>query len=335
MNAQRSGKKKTPAVEREHALHLLKSMIRIRRLEEKCAELYGAMKIRGFMHLYDGEEAVAVGVLEALTAEDAVVATYREHGHALVRGISAGSILAEMFGKQEGCSRGRGGSMHLFDAQTRFYGGNAIVGGALPIAVGLALADKMQQRQRVTCCFFGDGAVAEGEFHESMNLAALWKVPVLFVCENNLYAMGTALKYSHAVTDLARKAAAYDVPAAAVDGMDVLAVEAAGRKAAAAVRGGKGPHFLECRTYRFRAHSMFDPELYRSKEEVEDWKQRCPIETFSQKLKTDGLLGEDQRAAIEAEVAREISDAVAFAEACSLEPVEDLTRFVISERRTR
>jgi TPP-dependent pyruvate/acetoin dehydrogenase alpha subunit len=158
---------------------------------------------------------------------------------------------------------------------------------------------------------------------------------VLFVCENNLYAMGTALKYSHAVTDLARKAAAYDVPAAAVDGMDVLAVEAAGRKAAAAVRGGKGPHFLECRTYRFRAHSMFDPELYRSKEEVEDWKQRCPIETFSQKLKTDGLLGEDQRAAIEAEVAREISDAVAFAEACSLEPVEDLTRFVISERRTR
>jgi pyruvate dehydrogenase E1 component alpha subunit len=335
MNAQRSGKKKTPAVEREHALHLLKSMIRIRRLEEKCAELYGAMKIRGFMHLYDGEEAVAVGVLEALTAEDAVVATYREHGHALVRGISAGSILAEMFGKQEGCSRGRGGSMHLFDAQTRFYGGNAIVGGALPIAVGLALADKMQQRQRVTCCFFGDGAVAEGEFHESMNLAALWKVPVLFVCENNLYAMGTALKYSHAVTDLARKAAAYDVPAAAVDGMDVLAVEAAGRKAAAAVRGGQGPHFLECRTYRFRAHSMFDPELYRSKEEVEDWKQRCPIETFSQKLKTDGLLGEDQRAAIEAEVAREISDAVAFAEACSLEPVEDLTRFVISERRTR
>jgi pyruvate dehydrogenase E1 component alpha subunit len=335
MNAQRSGKKKTPAVEREHALHLLKSMIRIRRLEEKCAELYGAMKIRGFMHLYDGEEAVAVGVLEALTAEDAVVATYREHGHALVRGISAGSILAEMFGKQEGCSRGRGGSMHLFDAQTRFYGGNAIVGGALPIAVGLALADKMQQRQRVTCCFFGDGAVAEGEFHESMNLAALWKAPVLFVCENNLYAMGTALKYSHAVTDLARKAAAYDVPAAAVDGMDVLAVEAAGRNAAAAVRGGKGPHFLECRTYRFRAHSMFDPELYRSKEEVEDWKQRCPIETFSQKLKTDGLLGEDQRAAIEAEVAREISDAVAFAEACSLEPVEDLTRFVISERRTR
>jgi pyruvate dehydrogenase E1 component alpha subunit len=309
-------------------------MIRIRRLEEKCAELYGAMKIRGFMHLYDGEEAVAVGVLEALSGEDAVVATYREHGHALIRGISAGSILAEMYGKQEGCSRGRGGSMHLFDDKTRFYGGNAIVGGALPIAVGLALADKMQQRPRVTCCFFGDGAVAEGEFHESMNLAALWKLPVLFVCENNLYAMGTALKYSESVTDLARKAASYDVAADAVDGMDVMAVEAAARKAVAAVRGGKGPYFLECRTYRFRAHSMFDPELYRSKAEVEDWKQRCPIESFSQKLKTDGLLGEGEREAIESEVAREISEAVAFAEACSWEPVEDLTRFVTSERRT-
>jgi pyruvate dehydrogenase E1 component alpha subunit len=334
MKTQRTGKKKAPAVKRDHALHLLRGMIRIRRLEEKCAELYGAMKIRGFMHLYDGEEAVAVGVLEALSGEDAVVATYREHGHALIRGISAGSILAEMYGKQEGCSRGRGGSMHLFDDKTRFYGGNAIVGGALPIAVGLALADKMQQRPRVTCCFFGDGAVAEGEFHESMNLAALWKLPVLFVCENNLYAMGTALKYSESVTDLARKAASYDVAADAVDGMDVMAVEAAARKAVAAVRGGKGPYFLECRTYRFRAHSMFDPELYRSKAEVEDWKQRCPIESFSQKLKTDGLLGEGEREAIESEVAREISEAVAFAEACSWEPVEDLTRFVTSERRT-
>lgn len=334
MKTQNTGKKKAPAVKRDHALHLLRGMIRIRRLEEKCAELYGAMKIRGFMHLYDGEEAVAVGVLAALTAEDAVVATYRDHGHALIRGISAGSILAEMYGKQEGCSRGRGGSMHLFDDKTRFYGGNAIVGGALPIAVGLALADKMQQRPRVTCCFFGDGAVAEGEFHESMNLASLWNLPVLFVCENNLYAMGTALKYSESVTDLARKAASYDVAADALDGMDVLAVEAAARKAVAAVRGGKGPYFLECRTYRFRAHSMFDPELYRSKAEVEDWKHRCPIESFSQKLKTDGLLVEGEREAMESEVAREISEAVAFAEACSWEPVEDLTRFVTSERRT-
>jgi pyruvate dehydrogenase E1 component alpha subunit/2-oxoisovalerate dehydrogenase E1 component len=309
-------------------------MIRIRRLEEKCAELYTATKIRGFLHLYDGEEAVAVGVLEALTPEDAVVATYREHGHALIRGVSAGCILAEMYGKQEGCSRGRGGSMHLFDDKTRFYGGNAIVGGGIPLAVGLALADKMQNRPRVTCCFFGDGAVAEGEFHESMNLASLWKLPVLFLCENNLYAMGTALKYSEAVTDLARKAASYDVVSAAVDGMDVLAVEAAARSAVEAVRSGEGPCFLECRTYRFRAHSMFDPELYRTRAEVEEWKKRCPIETFTQRLRAEGLMSDSDLARIEREVAREIDEAVAFAEACTWEPLEDLTRFVMSERRT-
>jgi pyruvate dehydrogenase E1 component alpha subunit len=329
-----TGKKKPAALDRDHALHLLRSMIRIRRMEDKCAELYSATKIRGFLHLYDGEEAVAVGVLEALTAEDAVVATYREHGHALIRGVSAGCILAEMYGKQEGCSRGRGGSMHLFDDKTRFYGGNAIVGGGLPIAVGLALADKMQNRARVTCCFFGDGAVAEGEFHESMNLAALWKLPVLFVCENNLYAMGTALKYSESVTDLTRKAASYDVTSVAVDGMDVLAVEAAAKNAAAAVRAGEGPRFLECRTYRFRAHSMFDPELYRARAEVEEWKNRCPIETYVQKLKTGGLMGDEDMETIDREVAREINEAVAFAEACTWEPLEDLTRFVTSERRS-
>ncbi len=334
MKTKSRGKKKPAALDRDHALHLLRSMIRIRSLEDKCAELYSAMKIRGFLHLYDGEEAVAVGVLEALTPEDAIVATYREHGHALIRGVSAGCILAEMYGKQEGCSRGRGGSMHLFDDRRRFYGGNAIVGGGLPIAVGLALADKMQNHSRVTCCFFGDGAVAEGEFHESMNLASLWKLPVLFVCENNLYAMGTALRYSESVTELTRKAAGYDVTAEAVDGMDVLAVESAAKNAAAAVRAGEGPCFLECRTYRFRAHSMFDPELYRAKAEVEEWKKRCPIETFAQKLKNEGLLAEGDREAIEREAAREISEAVAFAEACTWEPLEDLTRFVMSERRT-
>ncbi len=320
-------------VDREHALHLLRSMILIRRFEAKCAELYSAMKIRGFLHLYDGEEAVAVGVLQALTPEDAIVATYREHGHALIRGVSAGAIMAEMYGKQEGCSRGRGGSMHLFDDKTRFYGGNAIVGGGLPLAVGLALADKMQGKARVTCCFFGDGAVAEGEFHESMNLAALWKVPVLFVCENNLYAMGTALRYSHAVQDLTRRAASYDMACEAVDGMDVSAVETAARKAAAFVRGGEGPYFLECRTYRFRAHSMFDAELYRSKAEVEEWKKRCPIETFSSRCREGGLISDEDLATIEREVAQEVNEAVAFAEACTWEPIEDLTRFVYSERR--
>src|SRR5512144_1466634 len=216
---------------REHQFELLRQMLLIRRFEEKCAELYTQQKIRGFLHLYIGEEAVGVGVIQALRPEDAIVSTYREHGHALVRGISAGSVMAEMFGKQEGCSRGRGGSMHLFDAKTRFYGGNAVVGGGLPIAVGLALADKMRSQPRVTCCFFGDGAVAEGEFHECMNLAALWKLPVLLVCENNRYAMGTRLDVSHSQTDLMKKAAGYCAPAAAVDGMDVVAVEEAARSA--------------------------------------------------------------------------------------------------------
>jgi pyruvate dehydrogenase E1 component alpha subunit len=321
-------------VDRQHALHLLQEMLRIRHLESKAAELYSAMKIRGFLHLYDGEEAVAVGVMAALTPDDAVVATYREHGQALARGVSAAAIMAEMYGKQEGCSRGRGGSMHLFDAPTRFYGGNAIVGGALPVAVGLALADKMQGRARVTCCFFGDGAVAEGEFHESMNLAALWQLPVLFVCENNLYAMGTALRLSESVTDLTRKAASYAVAAAAVDGMDVLAVEAAAQQAAAAVRTGQGPYFLECRTYRFRAHSMFDAELYRDKTEVETWRQRCPIATFVQRLQEWGWLSPAELEAIERQVAAEIAAAVDFAEAGTWEPVEELTRFVYSERRS-
>jgi pyruvate dehydrogenase E1 component alpha subunit len=234
---------------------LLREMLRIRRFEEKCAELYSAQKIRGFLHLYIGEEAVAVGVLQALKPEDAVVSTYREHGHALARGIDIGRLMAEMYGKVEGCSRGRGGSMHVFDAATRFYGGNAIVGGGLPLAVGLALADALQKRAQVTACFFGDGAVAEGEFHECLNLAALWHLPVLFCCENNLYAMGTALERAQSETDITRKAASYRIPVHSVDGMDVYAVEQAAHNAAEAIRAGGGPQFLELHTYRFRAHS--------------------------------------------------------------------------------
>jgi pyruvate dehydrogenase E1 component subunit alpha len=321
-------------LDKEHGLHLLQEMLRIRRLEEKSAELYSATKIRGFLHLYIGEEAVAVGILQSIRPEDAVVATYREHGHALARGVSSAAILAEMYGKLDGCSRGRGGSMHLFDRATRFYGGNAIVGGGLPIAVGLALADRMQKRTAVTCCFFGEGAVAEGEFHESMNLAALWRLPVLFVCENNLYAMGTALARSESVIDLTSKAASYGIAAAAVDGMDVLAVEEAGARAAEWVRTDKGPYFLEARTYRFRAHSMFDPELYRTKEEVEEWKKRDPLECLAKLLEKRSLLDPSEYAAIERSVEAEIADAVARAENAPLEPVEELTRFVYSEARS-
>ena len=321
-----------PRLEHDQSLLLLRQMVRVRRFEEKCAELYSAAKIRGFLHLYIGEEAVAVGAMQALQPDDAIVATYREHGHALVRGVSAGSIMAEMYGKQEGCSRGRGGSMHLFDAATRFYGGNAIVGGGLPLAIGLALADKMEGRSRVTACFFGEGAVAEGEFHECMNLAALWKLPALFCCENNLYAMGTALKRSESEIDLCLKATSYEIPAWPVDGMDVVACEEAAHRAAEAVRSGGGPYFLEFRTYRFRAHSMFDPQLYRDKQEVEEWKKRDPILLFQARLQELGLLREEDLKQIENDVAIEIAKAVEFAEAGTWEPVAELTKFVYSER---
>lgn len=316
---------------REHGLDLLRRMLRIRRFEEKCVELYSAAKIRGFLHLCIGEEAVAVGALGLLTPDEAVVSTYREHGHALVRGVSAGAIMAEMYGKQEGCARGRGGSMHLFDARTRFIGGNAIVGAGLPLAVGLALADKMQGRSRASCCVFGEGAVAEGAFHESLNLAALWRLPVLFLCENNLYAMGTAIQYEQSVHNIAWKADAYSVASASVDGMDVLAVEAAAGAALTHIRNGEGPYLLECRTYRFRGHSMFDAELYRSKAEVEEWKKRDPIADLALHLKGAGLFTDADMETVEREVAAEVQAAVDFAEAGTWEPVEDLTRFVYSE----
>lgn len=315
----------------DRARHLMREMMRIRRFEEACFQLYQQTKIRGFLHLYIGEEAVAVGSMQALTPDDAVVATYREHGQALARGVPATALMAEMYGKVSGTSRGRGGSMHVFDASRRFYGGNAIVAGGIPLAVGLALADAMRTDRRVTACYFGDGAVAEGEFHESLNMAALWKLPVLFLCENNLYAMGTAIERAQAATDIALRAASYGMPSEAVDGMDVLAVEDAARRAANAVRAEGGPFFLELRTYRFRAHSMYDPELYRPKEEVERWKQRDPIALFETVCRGHDLLGDTDMAAIAAEADAEVAEAVAFAEAAEWEPVEDLLRFVHSE----
>jgi len=315
-------------MDRDHAHGLLREMLRIRRFEEKAAELYSLGKIRGFLHLYIGEEAVAVGAMPALGPEDAIVSTYREHGHALARGLPAGALMAELYGKASGCSRGHGGSMHFFDVSRRFYGGYAIVAGGLPIATGLALAEKMQGRAGVVACFFGDGAVDEGEFSESLNLAALWKLPVVFVCENNLYAMGTTLARHQAQTDIRLKAEAHGMPAEAVDGMDVLAVEAALRHTVEATRSAGGPRFLEARTYRFRAHSMADPELYRTKEEVEQWKRRDPIATFLTRLREQALLTDADLAAMAATVEGEIEAAVAFAEAAPWEPAEDLTKDV-------
>lgn len=310
------------------ARELLRQMLRIRRFEERCAELYGAGKIRGFLHLYIGEEAVAAAAVPELDAADSLLCTYREHGHALVRGVPMGAVLAEMYGRREGCSHGRGGSMHLFDAQRRFYGGNAIVAGALPMAAGFALAEQLRGSTRLAACFFGEGAVAEGEFHESANLAALWKLPLLLLCENNLYAMGTALERSESSTDLCAKARSYRMEAISVDGMNVSAVRDAMRQAVAHVRGGGGPVFVEFRCYRFRAHSMFDAELYRSKAEVEQWKRLCPIQGLLAHAQALGLALD--AAAVEREVAAEIEAAVAFAEAGSLEPLAELERHVLA-----
>ncbi|MBC6445866.1 pyruvate dehydrogenase (acetyl-transferring) E1 component subunit alpha [Actinokineospora xionganensis] len=313
-------------------LELLTTMLRVRRFEERCVELYSAEKIRGFMHLCIGEEAVSAGVLRALGPLDAVVSTYREHGHALARGLPMAAVMAEMFGRATGASHGRGGSMHLFDGERRFYGGNAIVAGGLPVAVGLALADRMRDRPTVTACLFGDGAVAEGEFHECMNLAALWRLPVLFCCENNRYAMGTALEREHAVTDLALRASSYGMRSWAVDGMDAEAVADVAARAVDTIRGGSGPCFLELSTYRFRAHSMYDSDRYRDKAEIGAWKRRDPIPALTELMRAADQLTDEDLAGIEATIGEEIDTAVAAAEQAPVEPVADLTRFVYSER---
>jgi pyruvate dehydrogenase E1 component alpha subunit len=313
-----------PLAPRE-ALAMLRDMVLVRRFEEACAESYSRERIRGFLHLYVGEEAVCTGAMRALTADDAVVATYREHGHALLRGVPAAAVMAEMYGRANGCAKGRGGSMHLFDASRRLFGGWAIVAGALPIAVGLALADKMSGRRRVTACFFGDGATAEGEFHESLNLASLWKLPVLFLCENNLSAMGTHVTRHAANPDLTAEPLAHGVAAESVDGMDVLAVRDAAIRAADAVRENGRPRFVEFRTYRFRAHSMYDAEKYRDKSEVAKWRQRDPIALYAARLRSARMLDDAALAQIEEGVAAEVAGAVAAAEAGPLEPVERVT----------
>jgi len=311
-------------------LDLLRDMLLVRQFEERCARLYQEGRIRGFLHLSVGEEAVSAGVLAEIGPDDNLVATYREHGHALLKGVPAGAVMAEMFGKAEGCSGGRGGSMHLFDVSRRLFGGHGIVGGGLPVAVGLALADSLQGTGRVTVCFFGEGAVAEGEFHESMNLAALWGLPVVFCCENNLYAMGTALDRSEADTDLALRASTYGMAAWTVDGMDVEAVRETAARAVAMAREGR-PCFVEARTYRFRAHSMYDPELYRDREEVIRWRARDPLTVLRDRLVAESLLDDAGFEALRAEADAVVDAAVAFAEAGTDEPVDTLTRHVYAE----
>jgi pyruvate dehydrogenase E1 component beta subunit/2-oxoisovalerate dehydrogenase E1 component len=304
---------------------LLQQMILVRRFEERCVALYGKGSIRGFLHLCDGQEAIAVGVTRCLRDDDAVVATYREHGQAIARGIPPRAVMAELFGKREGCSGGRGGSMHLFDVARRFYGGNAIVGGGLPLGAGLALADKQQRRPRVTACFFGEGAVDEGVFHETMNLASLWKLPVLFVCENNLYSMGTSFSNAEADTDLVEKARSYRMRAERVDGMDVVAVIDAVRSAVDVVRAGV-PFFLELTTYRFRAHSMFDAQLYRERAEVERWRARDPLRVL--RARFPAITDEDEKM-METTAEHMVDEAVAFAEQGTFEDPATLLKDIV------
>lgn len=312
----------------EEKIFLLKNMLRVRRMEELCAELYTREKIRGFLHLYIGEEAVATGVLSLVDPVDNVMATYREHAHALLKGISAKSIMAEMFGRVDGCSGGRGGSMHLYSREKRFFGGNAIVASGIPQAVGLALAAQRLRESRKTICFFGEGAIAEGVFYESLNMASLWKIPLLFCCENNLYAMGTGLVRSQAQTDLIKKATIHNISAETVNGMDVLEVVAKTKKALEYISNEKKPYFLEFKTYRFRPHSMFDPDLYREKSELEVWKKHCPIDSFSSSLLSTQIISEDSLKNLKIEIENEMQEAIVFAEKSLEESVNELERHV-------
>ncbi|RKS14770.1 thiamine pyrophosphate-dependent enzyme [Flavobacterium sp. 120] len=308
-------------------LLLLYQMLLIRRFEEKAAELYTKAKIRGFLHLYIGEEATAVGIMQALTDNDTVLSTYREHGHALARGIDPDVIMAEMYGKIEGCSRGRGGSMHLFDASKNFHGNNTVLSGNLSIAVGMALASKKQKKNNIICCFFSEDDITKCQFQEAQNLAALWKVPVLFVCENNLYAKGNAVRHSHTVAELEKKG----IASSAVDGMNLIKVMQAANAAVEKIKSTGNPCLLICNTYRFRAYSMFDVELYRAKKKVEEWKRRDPIPQFEQFLLQQQWITESEIVGFESKIKTKIQKALDFAEESAREPLEQLTKFVYTE----
>jgi len=296
-------------------LDFYRQMSLIRLFEERSAEQYALGNIRGFLHLYIGEEAIAVGAISALMPQDYVVTHYRDHGHALVKGMDPNAAMAELFGKATGCSKGKGGSMHLFDAEKRFMGGYAIVGGQLPLAVGLALASKYKGESSLVMCFLGDGAISEGEFHESLNLASLWKLPVIFFVENNLYGMGASVDQILIFHDEIYKfARAYKMPAARVDGMDVIKVMEATSKAIESVRSGGGPYLIEAMAYRFRGHSMADPSEYRDKAEEEQWRKKDPILSFSKRLIDENIATKKELDEMEKEVEAIVSNAVQFAD---------------------
>jgi len=302
-------------IEKDLVGSFYRQMQLIRRFEEAGARLYMQGAIRGFLHLYTGQEAIAVGAISTLGPDDHVISHYRDHGHALARGMEPGVVMAELCGKATGSSGGRGGSMHLYDADLKFMGGHAIVAGQLPIAVGLALASKYKGEDSAVLCFFGDGAVNEGEFHESLNLASLWKLPVIFFLENNLYGMGSHVDQTHAAgRDIYTSAEYYKIPAVQIDGMDILAVREATMEALTRIRSGDGPVFLEAMTYRFRGHSMADPEAYRDRSELDEWRASDPIERFKTLALAEALISEDELAEIEKDTADTIDDAVTFAQ---------------------
>ncbi|HKB26377.1 MAG TPA: pyruvate dehydrogenase (acetyl-transferring) E1 component subunit alpha [Methylomirabilota bacterium] len=315
------------------AKKLLSQMLLIRRFEEKAAEAYALGKIGGFLHLYIGEEAVAVGATSVLRPDDYVISAYREHGHCLAKGADPKRMMAELFGRRDGLSKGKGGSMHLFDKSVNFLGGHAIVGAHLPVAAGVAFAIKYEERDQVIVCYFGDGAVPQGEFHESLNLAALWKLPVVYLCENNRYAMGTSIERALAQTQIWKFGETYGIPAEKVDGMDVLAVREVVARAVERARRDKTPSLIEADTYRFRGHSMRDPAgaVYRTKEEVEREKERDPITLFRERVLRSGALSEADVRAIEKDVNDRMDEAVAFADASPEPPAEWLFTDIYKE----
>ena len=322
---------KEHSMEKLELLDLYRQMVLIRRFEERAAEQYAHGKIGGFLHLYIGEEAVAVGAIHAMEPRDHLITHYRDHGYALALGLDTGAVMAELFGKATGTTQGRGGSMHISDVDRNFWGGYAIVGGHIPLATGLALASQYLNEDRVVVCIFGDGATNTGAFHEAMNLAAVWKLPVLFLCENNLYGMGTAVEYVSAVRDMSKKALAYDIPSAQIDGQDVLAMHEATRRALDHCRSGNGPFFLEAMTYRFRGHSMADPEAYRTKDEVKRYLPNDPIVLFRDKLLEEGIATIAEFDEIDAAVEEETERAVQFAEESPVPDPATITDHIYAE----
>lgn len=320
-----------PGLDKKTLLNFLHQMLLIRKFEDKSGELYARGKIAGFLHLYNGQEASAVGAISTLAEHDLLITHYRDHGYAIARGLDVNRCMAELLGKATGIVKGHGGSMHFFDVSLGMLGGWAIVAGHLPLAVGLGLASNYLGKQQVVLCFFGDGATNNGYFHEALNMAKLWKVPVVFLCENNLYGMGTAVHRASATLEMSRKAAPHGIPAQRVDGMDVLAVREATTKAVEHARRGDGPFFLEVLTYRFRGHSMADPILYRDKDEVEEWKQRDPIVIFRQRLEKEGLLSPQEMEQIERETDELVVEAVRFAEESPDPPLTDLYKDIYAD----